>query len=279
MRTAAAWYVAIPLQIAQTLVSLVSVVASLLRQARLMKLRTFRKARCVKPTLFFIVCAVLIITVFRPDLPADSGRRLTPLKQGLDIFRERPGSDQALHAAVAEGLAEDQSGPRLHLDPDGMLRGWDGIHEALESTPFWHSEKRKLNQAAATHPIEILIEQGQQRWKNLLANQSKSLSHAVGEYTRRYGRKPPKGFDQWWHFCKRNKVQIIDDVSVADETNVVAKLTFPNSTTRSTATSRPSSHFRPRRSTSGSKLSRACHTASEFFLIDDGSANVPAKFT
>lgn len=46
-------------------------------------------------------------------------------------------------------------------------------------------------------------------------SQSKTLPQAVTEYTRRYGRQPPKGFDQWWQFCKRNKVKIVDDVSRA----------------------------------------------------------------
>lgn len=36
----------------------------------------------------------------------------------------------------------------------------------------------------------------------------------MSEYTRRYGRPPPKGFGEWWQFCKRNNVRIVDDVSL-----------------------------------------------------------------
>jgi len=42
--------------------------------------------------------------------------------------------------------------------------------------------------------------------------QSKTLPQAVAEYTRRYGRAPPKGFEGWWQFCKKNNVKIVDDV-------------------------------------------------------------------
>jgi hypothetical protein len=44
-------------------------------------------------------------------------------------------------------------------------------------------------------------------------SQSKTLPQAVAEYTRRYDRAPPKGFEEWWQFCKRNQVKIVDDVS------------------------------------------------------------------
>jgi hypothetical protein len=43
--------------------------------------------------------------------------------------------------------------------------------------------------------------------------QSKTLPQAVVEYKRRYGRAPPKGFEQWWKYARRNNIKIVDDVS------------------------------------------------------------------
>lgn len=45
-------------------------------------------------------------------------------------------------------------------------------------------------------------------------SQSKTLPQAVSEYKRRYGRPPPKGFEQWWKFARRNDIKIVDDVRV-----------------------------------------------------------------
>jgi len=44
-----------------------------------------------------------------------------------------------------------------------------------------------------------------------IARQSKSLSAAVAEYNRRYGRNPPKGFDEWYDFATMNGATIIDE--------------------------------------------------------------------
>jgi len=44
-----------------------------------------------------------------------------------------------------------------------------------------------------------------------IARQSKSLSAAVTEYNRRYGRNPPKGFDEWYEFAVANGATIIDE--------------------------------------------------------------------
>jgi hypothetical protein len=64
------------------------------------------------------------------------------------------------------------------------------------------------------HPIEELMERGREQWKSLLKRQSKTIDEAVGEYRRRYGRNPPKGFDVWFKWAKENDVKIVDDVSL-----------------------------------------------------------------
>jgi hypothetical protein len=47
------------------------------------------------------------------------------------------------------------------------------------------------------HPVLLLMKEGEERFKQKLARQSKTFEQAVGEYRRRYGRSPPKGFDIW----------------------------------------------------------------------------------
>ncbi len=47
------------------------------------------------------------------------------------------------------------------------------------------------------HPIPQLLALGERRWEEMLERQSRTLGEACAEYTRRYGRKPPKGFDLW----------------------------------------------------------------------------------
>ncbi len=53
----------------------------------------------------------------------------------------------------------------------------------------------------APHPIPLLLTLGETRWEELLSRQSLTLAEAVRDYTRRYGRRPPKGFDIWWEFA------------------------------------------------------------------------------
>jgi hypothetical protein len=48
-------------------------------------------------------------------------------------------------------------------------------------------------------------------FRDLLSRQSRTLSAAVREYKRRYHRDPPKGFDDWWRFAKKNNVKMVDE--------------------------------------------------------------------
>ncbi|WVQ80599.1 hypothetical protein IAT38_002704 [Cryptococcus sp. DSM 104549] len=99
----------------------------------------------------------------------------------------------------------------LHFTPDGLVRGWDAVYALVKAGGLKRKEKKKLQAVLETHPILELMERGHERWEELLAGQSKTLPQAVTEYTRRYGRAPPRGFDQWWQFCKRHHVKIVDD--------------------------------------------------------------------
>ncbi|KAG8783991.1 capsule-associated protein CAP1 [Serendipita sp. 398] len=61
------------------------------------------------------------------------------------------------------------------------------------------------------HPIPKLMTEAQATYKNLLGRQSKTLSQATKEYRTRYGRDPPKGFNEWVSFVKANKVKMVDE--------------------------------------------------------------------
>ncbi|OCF30440.1 hypothetical protein I316_07927 [Kwoniella heveanensis BCC8398] len=65
--------------------------------------------------------------------------------------------------------------------------------------------------AEAPHPIPILISLGEKRWEELLSRQSRTLEEAVREYTRRYGRRPPRGFDAWWDFAMNHNLVLPDE--------------------------------------------------------------------
>ena len=61
------------------------------------------------------------------------------------------------------------------------------------------------------HPIPRLMADAEDKFRKLLERQSKSLAQAVAEYKRRYGRDPPRGFDDWYAFAVDKDIKIIDD--------------------------------------------------------------------
>lgn len=81
----------------------------------------------------------------------------------------------------------------------------EGHHEDLEeqakNKPLEARSPRRDGRALIVegeeHPIPMLMRRGRKRWEALKAKQSKTFSQAVKEYVKRYGRRPPKGFDRW----------------------------------------------------------------------------------
>jgi Glycosyl transferase family 90 len=61
------------------------------------------------------------------------------------------------------------------------------------------------------HPIAGLVEVQNSRFGALLSGQSKTLEEAVREYSRRYGRRPPPGFDRWYAIAQERGFLLIDE--------------------------------------------------------------------
>lgn len=74
--------------------------------------------------------------------------------------------------------------------------------------PFNNAPHRKRT---SSHPIPQLMVLAQTRYESLLSRQSRTLKDAIREYRKRYGRDPPKGFNDWYSFAKENNVKIIDE--------------------------------------------------------------------
>lgn len=56
---------------------------------------------------------------------------------------------------------------------------------------------RILLEEGKIHPIPALMRKAKEDWEELKGRQSKTFAEAVREYVKRYGRRPPAGFDKW----------------------------------------------------------------------------------
>ena len=61
------------------------------------------------------------------------------------------------------------------------------------------------------HPVERLVAQSEAAFKTLTRKQSKTITEASAEYTRRYGRRPPPGFDRWFGMAKDHDMVLVDE--------------------------------------------------------------------
>lgn len=59
--------------------------------------------------------------------------------------------------------------------------------------------------------------EAEEKFKHLLSKQSKTLPDAVREYRKRYGREPPRGFDDWWEFAQEHNVRLVDEFDAIHE--------------------------------------------------------------
>ncbi|KAJ7910287.1 glycosyltransferase family 90 protein [Mycena leptocephala] len=71
--------------------------------------------------------------------------------------------------------------------------------------------------SSAPHPIPGLMDAAETRFRAKVGKQSTNLAGAVAEYKKRYGRPPPRGFDQWYNFAVKHKFVMIDEFDTVVE--------------------------------------------------------------
>ena len=99
----------------------------------------------------------------------------------------------------------------LHIIfPSATPRRWSTASSYILRSTFLRA-KAQAPRPPIHHPIPKLMADARATFDTMLSRQSKTLDQAVAEYERRYSRKPPKGFDEWFKFAKDNDAVIIDE--------------------------------------------------------------------
>jgi hypothetical protein len=70
---------------------------------------------------------------------------------------------------------------------------------------------------ALPHPVPGLMDAADARFRAKLARQSPDLPAAVAEYTRRYARAPPRGFDGWYAYARAHGFVMVDEFDAIAE--------------------------------------------------------------
>ncbi len=78
-------------------------------------------------------------------------------------------------------------------------------------TPMWSLKASQAGTTGRIHPIAQLVETNNNDFLGMLSDQSQTLEEAVTEYTRRYGRCPPPGFDKWFAVAQAKNFLLIDE--------------------------------------------------------------------
>jgi hypothetical protein len=89
-------------------------------------------------------------------------------------------------------------------------KSWTSASSTVLRSKFLRA-KAQAPKPPIVHPIPNLMADARTAFDQKIAGQSKTLAAAVAEYNRRYGRNPPKGFDEWYEFATKNGAIIIDE--------------------------------------------------------------------
>ncbi|BGP24738.1 glycosyltransferase family 90 protein [Rhodotorula toruloides] len=116
------------------------------------------------------------------------------------------------HLSSTTSLVSASGSPNYTLHPSGHLFVYpSALHPSSDTSISSSDPTLNPGQHAMRHPIHDLIGNATKQWEAKLARQSKTLEEAVREYKRRFGRRPPKGFDDWFRFAKDNDVILVDE--------------------------------------------------------------------
>ncbi|RXK37688.1 hypothetical protein M231_05021 [Tremella mesenterica] len=203
--------------------------------------------RTTRRTLLLLSFLLIVIFLFRYNPKIEGGLRVGHLKWARWFYpQEKEGICQFVSPVEAYHrdlqrlkllnikysyhpfyTNDSQYPPLSHPSPhylrsdrsDGDKDGKEDYVEYEKQNHKSHSHSHHLYSSTghllistkSSHPIPLLLTLGEKRWEELLSRQSRTLGESVREYTRRYGRLPPKGYDLWWEFSMLNELVLPDE--------------------------------------------------------------------
>lgn len=183
------------------------------------------------PIVVFLVVSSALYLLFAPARSLASDRQQIPIIPFSPAYHHPKQAQEAIAAASASASAAQQEAQswrdRFFERAAGRfaksakaIKADDHYTEAdgllfFPPAPATNAQGgvalARAGQPDVRHPILHLVEQAEKKWEALLEKQSTTLEAAVKEYTRRYNRPPPAGFDLWWDFAQKHNVQLVDE--------------------------------------------------------------------
>ena len=112
-------------------------------------------------------------------------------EEGQCLFVSPFGALSAAEKARAASIQLEEVSP-------GIVRTKPAKAGSDDDPDFDGDAANSALQQGLTHPILALLRDGEVKWNEMLAAQSKTLEQSVETYIERYGRQPPKGYDLWY---------------------------------------------------------------------------------
>ena len=81
---------------------------------------------------------------------------------------------------------------------------FNGFTSHRPTTPATHPD-------SGAHPIDLLIQAGEEDFDALLSKQTHDVASAAAAYRKRRGRHPPPGFEAWFEFAKDKGAIMVED--------------------------------------------------------------------
>lgn len=82
---------------------------------------------------------------------------------------------------------------------------------AATHIPLIGAKPPKSDKVRRIHPINTLIKRANKEYDQLLAKQTHDVGAGAHAYEQRRGRRPPPGYDAWYHFAQQNNALMIED--------------------------------------------------------------------
>ncbi|KAK6208657.1 capsular associated protein [Colletotrichum tabaci] len=152
----------------------------------------------------FVVFVVALFYYFDPRYPRAASTQLPPLDKP-EQTPQSPGPVVPPPVHAADGAEKPIPLPESTPVPPSKYAPGDPKYTDNDS------DNAPPSSSSKEHPIDTLIRDADDTFRNMLAKESKTLTAAAKAYRDRRGRHPPPGFDAWFQFAQDRRAVIVED--------------------------------------------------------------------